>query len=171
VLLLRGLLRDGLYEFEQSVDHVVQKSGCGCALQGVLQSRKRYDFGAEKCSRVSNCEIVQFLDSHRSNLNDILEHLVNLPAEALTNELVNARDFIQEFLDKPDEIRQRDPCLSVGDLLIAIESAGIPTFYTMNGKESQHICRPMQQNLIVRPANPSGVDIECDSAKSDWPRF
>jgi hypothetical protein len=48
-----------------------------------------------------------------------------------------------------------DPCLTVGDLLIALESEKIPVFYTINAKESQYLpldgADPHRQEDIPRP--------------------
>ena len=53
----------------------------------------------------------------------------------------------------------RDPCLTVGDLMIALESVGIPTFYTLNGAESLFFCLALRQVLVVRPIDPAKEDI------------
>ena len=66
----------------------------------------------------------------------------------------------------------KEPCLSIGDLLIALESSNFSTFYTMNGKESQHLCPSLKQNFIVRPRNPEKEDIEClFSNLKNWEKF
>jgi hypothetical protein len=171
ILLLKGLLRDGLYEFDQSVGHVIQKAECGCAKEEVRLLKKRYDFGTEKCTKAKSCGIASFLDTNRLHLEEILKRLDAIPPARLTTELARAADFIRSFLKQPDNIRQLDPCNTVGDLLIAIESAGIPTFYTMNGKESQHLCRAMKQTMVVRPANPSTPDMVCDAGTNVWQEF
>jgi len=146
ILLLRGLLRDGLYEFDESVGHVIQKSQCGCARQNIRRSGNRYHFGDEKCSsKVGECGIRGFLESRRPQIQNILFSLEAVPAAELTSELTIAVEFVRAFLDAPDRIRNRDPCMTVGDLLIALESVGVPTFYTMNGKESQHLCRALDR--------------------------
>lgn len=171
ILLLRGLLRDGLYEFDESVGHVIQKSQCGCAQQDIRRTGKRYHFGEEKCSKINECGIVTFLESRRTQIQEVLSRLDELPAADLTDELTSAAAFIRSFLDAPDQIRNCEPCKTVGDLLIALESVGMPTFYTMNGKESQHLCRALEQTLIVRPANPTKGDVECRSHDPSWPKF
>jgi hypothetical protein len=170
-LLLEGLLRDGLYEFEESVGHIVEKSQCGCARQDIRRRGKRYDFGEEKCSKVAECGIAEFLESRRPQIQRILARLQAISAGELTDELARAAEFIRSFLDSSTRIRNRDPCKTVGDLLIALESVGVPTFYTMNGKESQHLCRALEQDLVVRPANSSKSDIECRSDEAQWPLF
>ena len=69
-----------------------------------------------------------------------------------------------------ESIRGREPCKAIGDLLIA-SSRTISTFYTFHGKESQHFCRALQQNLIVRPTNPERDDIVCATDPETWDRF
>lgn len=171
VLLLRGLLRDGLYEFDESVGHVISKSQCGCAGQEIRQRGKRYEFGEERCSKIGKCGVLAFLESVRPEIQRILALLESLPEEDVTIELDRAINFGKAFLDSPERMREHDPCKTVGDLLIALESSGIPVFYTMNGKESQHLCRALDQSLVVRPSNPSKSDIECPSHDAAWPKF
>ena len=173
-LLLKGLLRDGLYEFDESVDHVIRESDCGCATQEVRRSgrrHKRYDFGVDKCNKGQGCGISEFLDTRREYLKTVLQYLEALPDGRLTAELRNAAAFIRSYLKNPGGVRSEDPCRKVGDLLIAMESVRIPIFYTMNGKESQHLCRTLDQCLIVRPSNPSKDDILCEPDQSEWPQF
>jgi hypothetical protein len=166
-----GLLRDGLYEFEQSVGHVVTRATCGCASEELKLKKKQYDFGSESCLKAGSCGIIEFLIANQDVLQAVLDKLEATPSERLTGELSNAVAFIRAFLDDPNGIRGRDPCKTVGDLLIALESAGIPTFYTMNGKESQHLCRVVNQSMVVCPANPMKDDVQCDAGNADWPAF
>ncbi|HEX9971847.1 MAG TPA: hypothetical protein VGD14_07235, partial [bacterium] len=62
--------------------------------------------------------------------------------------------FLNEYFQGNIDIREKDPCLTVGDLLIALESNYIPDFYTMNYLESHYFCKALKQNLFVRPNNP-----------------
>lgn len=64
-----------------------------------------------------------------------------------------------------------DPCLTVGDLLIALESIDEPSFLTINSRESQHLCRALNQTLIVRPIDPTRPDIICHKDNPEWPSF
>lgn len=82
-----------------------------------------------------------FLEPRCLQIQGIFTRLETLLAGALTDELASVIEFIRSFLEAPDRIHDRDPCKTVGDLLIALESVGIPTFYTINDKESQHLCR------------------------------
>jgi hypothetical protein len=59
----------------------------------------------------------------------------------------------------------------VGDLLIAIESAGISHFLALNSIESQHNCRALGQTMIVRPVDPTKADIVCLAEDKEWPEF
>ena len=123
VLLLNGLVRDGLYEFEQSVDHVITKSGCACATQQPRKRGNKYEFGPDKCSAMPSCTVDSFLDSHRPQLEAILVQIDSAGDENVSEELRNAAKFIRSFMADPDRIRSQDPCKTVGDLLIALESA------------------------------------------------
>jgi hypothetical protein len=162
-LLLTGLVRDGLDEFEEDVGHVRSAINCGCASIGIKQKGKRYDFGAEKCSKVGSCGIVEFLDQHKQALHDILQHLEAIPAAELSVELERARDFIRLYNSNPGAVRAAEPCQTVGDLLIALESVEIPAFYTINERESTHLCKALEQSLIVRPSNADKSERELEA--------
>jgi hypothetical protein len=86
-------------------------------------------------------------------------------------ELKKAEGFLELVLRNPDQALAEDPCLSVGDLLIALESLGTPTFFTLNSAESQHLCRALDQTLIVQPIDPTKEQIVCLSTDEKWPAF
>ncbi len=177
---LRTILRMGLTVFEDEIDHVIREVDCACASYPVVEKKayKRYEFGPNKCSECDReCGVQSFLAAREDKLVDVLEQLKELPngkkvkADGTKTELGKIEDFITAFLASPDAARKMDPCLTVGDLLIALESEKIPDFYTINAKESQYLCRWMKQTLIVRKTFPAHEDIICDGADSDWPAF
>jgi hypothetical protein len=174
-LYLRSLLLAGLQRFDQAVDEVLQESGCGCGRQGVREkvAAGNYDLGETRCSRrkAGACEVVAFLAARSDVRGRILAHLRSLPAEKKSAELKNAETFLQRMENDLGKARAEDPCLKVGDLLIALESAGIEHFYTLNSAESQHLCRAQGQTLIVRPVNPLEEDVICASSAETWPEF
>jgi hypothetical protein len=94
-----------------------------------------------------------------------------LPLPEKTKELAQAETFIRAVLESPSEALRMNPCYKVGDLIIAFESIGIPVFYTFNGKESQHLCRDLGQDLMVGHPNPDREEIECPRTTAEWPRF
>jgi hypothetical protein len=171
---MRQLLRRGLSDLEGSVDHVMWESGCACSSYPVEEKvpYKRYDFGPEKCSQVAGrCGIVAFFQNHANEARAILDWLRRLSTDVKSDELKRAEAFIEKALDNATSICSWDPCLKLGDLVIALESVGIGSFYTMNGKESQYLCGPLNQTLIVRPKNPAHEDIVCLTSESEWPTF
>lgn len=173
--LLRTLLRTGLTEFDGSVDHVVRDSGCACSKYPIreIKAYRRYDFGPDRCSGTdsSSCGIVDFLVSRQRETQQILGHLRELPPENKSKELQSAELFIEKVLEDPALATRLDPCSRVGDLLIALESVGIPFFYTLNSKESQHLCRALGQSLVFRPNDPEKDDVVCDASDTEWPEF
>jgi hypothetical protein len=174
-LYLRSLLVAGMTRFDQMVDEVRQDSGCGCARQDVREKKRagKYDLGEAYCSRlkVAGCEVVAFLDSYADVRGRLLAYLRALPREQKSVELQNAEGFLKRMEHEPGDARAEDPCLTVGDLLIALESAGIEHLYTLNAMESQHLCRALGQTLVVRPVNPLEDDIVCDKDEAAWPEF
>lgn len=176
----RTLLRTGMTLFELEVGHIISDSQCACAAYPIKEERpyEKYDFGPTECSKCTDdCGVRHFLCESRENLELIRQHLDLLPsilksnADGKLTELGKISEFLVAFLDNGDDPEPRNPCLTIGDLMIALESANIPNFYTMNGKESQFLSRWLNQTLIVRRRNPAHEDIICEAANATWPSF
>jgi hypothetical protein len=174
-LYLRSLLVTGLRRFDQQVDTLRQDSCCACGRTGVTEKKafRKYDLGPDHCSRqeARNCGIVSFLTNCAELRERVLKYLRALPEQEKTAELKNAQAFLEKLTTDLAGARKEDPCLKVGDLLIALESAGIPNFYTLNWAESQHLCRPLQQTLIVCPVSPLNPEVVCPKEQKEWPAF
>jgi hypothetical protein len=174
-LYLRSLLVDGLRRFDQMVDEVRTESSCACARLEVIEREKlrRYDFGKERCSltKPGSCGIRQFLAQRQEWVQKILGHLRSLAPDKKSSEVQTAEKFLDKLAAQPDQVEQDDPCLTVGDLLIALESVGISHFLTLNGVESQHYCRALGQTLIVHPVDPTKMPTVCPANSPQWPPF
>ena len=171
---LRALLRTGLREFEERFNSIVWASGCACSTQPVVEREKyrRYDFGEERCSKTRGaCGVIDFLQSKRSEMERVLQYLRSIRPDKKTIELQRSESFIMKVVADCSMATNLDPCLSMGDLMIALESMGIPVFYTLNGKESQHLCRALGQSLVVRKKNPEHEDVVCQNTDPEWPEF
>jgi hypothetical protein len=172
-LYLRSLLVLGLRRFDQQVDTLRTDSGCACARVEVVEKveLRKYVMGPKHCSRIkgAGCGIVQFLTGHAEAREKILQKLRSLPAAEKSKELQAAEKFLEFLGRRLQQAGDEDPCLSVGDLLIALESVGIPAFYTLNSVESQHLCRALGQTLIVRPIDPLKPDVVCNRGDLEWP--
>jgi hypothetical protein len=174
-LYLRSLLVTGLKQFDRKFGEVLKDSACACAWVDVVekQALRRYDLGPEHCSRTKPgaCGIVQFLTSRKPSWQAILARLKSIPDAKKSAEIKNAEHFLDRLMKNPDKVRNEDPCLTVGDLVIALESVGIPIFYTLNSKESQHLCRALDQTLIVRAIDPTKPEVVCRKDDPEWPVF
>jgi predicted nucleic acid-binding protein len=171
---LRTLLRCGLSDFDASVDHVIRESGCACAKHPVIEKKpyKSYEFGPSKCSSSGHlCEVVSFLAKNREMVVKIRDRLYTVPEGKRSGEISMSIAFLDRIITDPSVAQELEPCSNVGDLLIALESLGIPTFYTLNAKESQHFCRALGQTLVVRPNNPDVDDVVCSASETSWPEF
>lgn len=174
-LYLRSLLVTGLKQFDRKFGEVLQDSACACARMAIVekQALRRYDLGPEHCSKTKPgaCGIVQFLTSRQLNWQAIQAQLKSIPDNKKSLEIKNAERFLERLVSNPNKARNDDPCLTVGDLVIALESAGISIFYTLNSKESQHLCRALDQTLIVRPIDPTKAEVICLKNDPNWPAF
>jgi hypothetical protein len=177
-LMLRDLIKNGISTAEAHLTKVNTDLGCACGMQPITERKpfERYEMGGDRCSQfIGRCGIRTFLENNREILMRIRDYLAAIPESedkgGKTPELVRAEQFIQTFLDEPGDVEKLDPCLKVGDLLIALESIGCKTFYTLNAKESQHLARVLSQSLIYRPPNSDHAEVECEAETAEWPKF
>lgn len=175
-LMLRDLIRNGIATAEAQLTRLNKATGCACAQQPIVEKKpfSNYEFGTDRCSKTNGrCGIGRFLEANRSLLAHIHDYLDVLPPPGQdggrTEELERARLFIRRFMQDPTGIEAEEPCLSVGDLLIAMESLGCATLYTMNLRESQHLARALDQSMIYRPPNSDKLEIECLASEETWP--
>jgi hypothetical protein len=174
-LYLKTLLRDGLDEFDEGVSEVLGDSRCACATQALKRRRngRSWNLGTDKCSRLAqDCGIIDFIKSRGSQISVILDHLARLDASHKSEEIKRAEAFLRDVLANPANTPSKEPCLTVGDALLALESAGVETVYTMNAKESQHFCRALSQTMIIRKPNPETDDLVFNKhTMGEWEHF
>lgn len=174
-LYLRSLLVQGLKRFDQSVDSVLKESGCHCANVKVIEKQelRKYELGPIRCSQQTkgSCGVIDFLVSRRPKCEKLLSHLRLLPPDRKTREISQTERFLDMILKQSDHAVAEDPCLTVGDLMIALESVDQRHFFTLNSAESQHLCRALDQTLIVQPVNPLEPEIVCNKEDENWPQF
>jgi predicted nucleic acid-binding protein len=171
----RTLLMNGESDFVSEFDAVLPGVDCFLATTPVAiekQRYKRYQLGNIQCSKTKKqCRIGEALTQILPQCKSLYHFLASLPPERLTSELETAREFLNRIVNGPglEKIHDEDACLKVGDLLIALESASIENFYTMNYRESQAFCDFLNQNLTVRPNNPLSDEITHARTAKPWP--
>jgi hypothetical protein len=173
-LKMRYLLILGLEEFDSRVDQVIKASACACGTIPIREKKpfSKYEFGTDKCSETEGkCGVVEYLSKYINESTSIHRLLKGLPEEEKTAEIRNSEMFLGDILIDPTVAISKEPCLKVGDLIIALESIGIPTFYTLNGKESQFFCPVLGQELIVRPVDPLRDDVVYRHDDANRPEF
>ncbi|OWK45824.1 hypothetical protein FRUB_02155 [Fimbriiglobus ruber] len=177
---LHRLLTTGTAMFDAWLDRLVKESGCECGRANVRQVHRRdrliYEVGPEECSKLPEgvCAVGKFSATQRERAKAVLDYLRALPDEKKTNELREIERYLADTESAPEMAGKHDPCLKVGDLLIALESAaaGAKTFYTMNSRESLHLCRVLGQTLIIRPIDGQAEDVICPgNDPGSWPPF
>ena len=168
-LFLRSMIKGGLREFDELVDRVIPDSGCACGARPIREVGRhpRFDFGTDKCSQTGSCGIVAFLGQREPQMRAILCLLESLSSDEKTDELRVAENLIRQYFTDPAGVVQLEPCLRAGDLVIALESIPVPVVYTMNARESRHLCRALDQQLVVRPRNPDHDDLVCPRGASN----
>ena len=162
---LEMLLEGGLDEFDSMVDHVIQDSGCSAGSVAIRRVGSRYDFGHDKCSRHSDCRIRAMLERKADTVAVLAAALSEIPEGSRTAEIQLSLQFLAKVTADTSCSKDCDPCLKVGDVLIAIESFGVPAFFTKNYKESRHLAPPLKQTLIVRPNSEEQDDIVCPAGE------
>jgi hypothetical protein len=160
-LLLDTWLDFGLAMFDDSVGQVVRYSECGCGKSDRL--------GPQKCKSTDRCEIDAFIRSRNTNGEEILSFLREKSKFPKTKEIEKAEQTLSRWLKDAVSPSSTNPCLNVGDLIISMESAGVPTFYTQNARESQHFCCVNNQTMIVHREE---GDVTCQASNCEaWPHY
>jgi hypothetical protein len=171
----RTLLMTGESQFNNEFDAVLPGVDCFLARAPVVtekQRYKKYRLGNIHCSKTKKqCKIGEALTQILPQCKSLYNFLRSLPSERLTPELEAAIGFLNRIVNGPEleKIHDEDACLEVGDLLIAIESASIEDFYTMNYRESQAFCDFFGQNLTIRPNNPTDDEVTHRQSSKPWP--
>lgn len=166
---LRSLVKTAVKDlFEKRTGTVLSHSKCKCALQPIRTRGESLDLGHDNCDGWGGCETTELLESRRAEVQRIVEQLMALDGSQLTPELRQSLDFANRFLADPQSVRNELFCKRYGDLIIALESAGVPEFYTKNYRESQHLARALDQRLIVLPHHPDDPEREWPTAEGAW---
>ena len=173
MLYLRTLLVYGQSQFTRELDALVADTDCHWSKVPIVEKRKyaSYDFGSKRCDASKGlCRVGETLKLKEARCKALLAFLDGLPANRLTEELTRGREALRRVIGNNFEnIHGENLCLSVGDLLIALDSENVSAIYTMNYRESQAFCDFLNQTLVVRPNNPEADDVEFDPAKRPWP--
>jgi hypothetical protein len=159
--LLRSLLICGLDDFDESVDAIMTESGCACGKQRVkeVDAYKKYEIGSSSCAELKErCHIRSFLLSKETLLQNLQIFLTTIPAGEKSQEILRIEDALKDMANPSASVEDMELCKKVGDLLICLESDGIPSMYTQNVAESKHLCRALEQTLIYRSNHPSQED-------------
>jgi len=160
-MILNNWLDFGLDEFDSTVGHVVKFSGCGCG--------KLDRIGPKKCTTADNCEVDAFVDRLKTEAKGLREFLKSGTAFPKTKEIIKAEETLDDWLLHGKLPSLTNPCLTVGDLIIALESLGIPAFYTQNARESQHFCCAQEQTMVVH--RDTGDETQLAADRKFWPAY
>jgi hypothetical protein len=169
----RLLLVFGETGLSTSIDRFEAGVGCRQATESIQERRpyRSYVFPHRACARPSlPCGIANALGQEMDLCRRLLAGLRLVPPEQVTTELLRSRDFLERVVEHDGvDMEAVNPCTTVGDLLLAIESAGVSDVYTMNWRESRFFCDVLDQDVAVRPNNPAAPEREYLRSKRPWP--
>lgn len=150
---LEDLLENGIAELEDSGVVFVKNSKCQNGLSGYVLKKDRWRFAGNDCP--GNCQVGQFL--YACDFRNTLMHA--LTQHELTSELQKSLKFLGQLNEGCSNAIDFNPCLTVGDLIIAMECkvAGAEDFFTQNFKESRILCPALGLRLITCPTNQDKV--------------
>jgi len=172
-LYFRTLLVYGEAEFAREIDSLLNSVDCYWAKTPIREKRPytSYDFGSKYCDKTNGlCRIGEALKAKEAGCRALLAFLDALPGNRFTPELQRARDALRRIIAADFlGVQAENLCSTAGDLLIALESDGIPEMYTMNYRESQAFCDFFNQSVAVRPNDPSAEEVRYDAATKPWP--
>ncbi len=162
---LRTLILTCLGKFDSWVDYLERGSGCRCAnIDPIERKRGRhavFDMGEKKCGANSRCQIEQFLAKMSDSASSIRKHLATATETAgRPQQLSTILEFLNDATVPGFNTTDRNPCLTVGDLLIALESvaANCDEMYTMNHRDSRPLCAALGQRLRILSHKPETPD-------------
>ncbi len=103
------------------------------------------------------CKIDKFFKDNIDQFIIIKNTILNINSEEQTKELNTFVDIINKATKEPSILRNYKICRSLADAIIAVQSKqgpkGYSSFFTQNIKESNVLCRPLEQLLIYLPQN------------------
>ena len=153
-LMLQTMLRLGTKFVDQTVDCVVDGTGCAYARQRATKSKKGPRWPIPKCKQKQPlCSIVQFFVQNRALFERIRDRVGNVTAEDMTDQLKNFRTTIGKACANPCILQDYKNCKRLADAIIAVDSKGWSHFFTQNIKESRVLCDELQQCLHYLPPN------------------
>lgn len=159
---LRTMLTCGLDVFSENVDEVLEESGCAQSYEKIIEKQPyhKYDFGKLKCA--ASCGASEFCSKAKDTFKRIGEYLS--AQQCNRQQWIDACSAVVEGTASNAGLK---PCEKLGDLFIAVESRDASSFYTMNGSDSQFLCKPLGQSMILRKKNPIHPDVTYQ-AGTDW---
>ena len=150
---LEDLLENGIEEIKQNiVDEIVKSVGCASAIEGIRRTKSGFRFPHDECSKHERCRVGDFLNESPDR-EPLLQFLVDND-ERLTPKLKKGKESLPSLRKLGCvNARQLDPCMSIGDVLISLESRSAGVFLTQNFKESNLLCEQSEQTINVCPTN------------------
>jgi len=163
---LRRFILTCLAKFDGWVDHLERGSGCHCATLDPVERKKRggrvvFEMGDDKCGTGGTCHVGQFLTRMSDSSTAIQSHLAATLEPNGRKELHDILAFLNDTTSAEFTATDRNPCLTVGDLLIALESvaANCAEMYTMNHRDSLPLCAALGQQLRILSHKPEVEDV------------
>lgn len=146
---LEDLLENGVQDLMDNGVTFTKHSNCKNGEFTPYLKRTNWSFAADKCP--SDCGVGGFLYgcTIRSDL------AKSLKERELTSELDRSLEFLGMLDSECSNAREFNPCLKVGDLMIAFECkvSGAEDFFTQNYKESSVLCPALGLNMLRCPTN------------------
>ena len=148
-LFLEDLLENGIAEIKQNiVDEIVKSVGCASAIEGIHRTKSGFRFPHDECSKHERCGVGDFLNESPDR-EPLLQFLIDND-ERLTAELKKGKESLLSLRELGCvNACKLDPCISIGDVLISLESRSAGVFLTQNFKESNLLCEQSGQTINV----------------------
>ena len=162
---LRTLIMTCLSNFDSWLDQMERGSGCRCAVIDPVERKRSgrvtFELGENKCGDDSLCQVNLFLVMMSGPMDAIRAHLASAAETPSRKQLQAILSFLQAASDPGFNATDLNPCLTVGDLVIALESvaADCDEMYTMNHRDSRALCAALGQNLRILSHDPAVPDL------------
>ena len=164
--LLENLWEVGTAAVDGLVDEV--RDGIGCIFADQSDSR-RWQKPNRRCrASKAGCRLPRFFADNQETFVRIARAIRRLPEDRVTDQLQGFANAIDRACRNPEVLRDHRVCRSFGDAILAVQSLGYTSFFTMNVAESDILCRELRQLLVYLPQK-AGQPVEYRDFRPSYP--
>jgi hypothetical protein len=158
---LRQTIDEAWDLFNESVDHILDETGCAKALSSPQKNGDAYLlFGGCDISK-KKCKIDEFLVNNKEKFEKIINKLEGLKPEEQDDELSKSVKILKKALKYPNNMLKSKHCWKCGDAIISVECPVKSVLATLNKKHYMHTLSAIDKEMLAiesRPKEPELIE-------------